>query len=161
VNRYFNAGVLLIDLDKWRSLRIMEKSMTYLQLRPDTPYADQDALNVACDGQWKELREQWNYQTLYHHPPSGPAMLPANAQVIHFITGDKPWKASIPNPYASLYDEFRSRTCFARTMPDQIFDGMASGWAQTKLALKQISLVRCALRYVHGRGVPTHQRKGA
>ena len=53
VRDYFNAGVLLIDLDQWRQKQISEIALEYLERHPDSPYSDQDALNVACDGQWK------------------------------------------------------------------------------------------------------------
>lgn len=46
VSNYFNAGVLLIDLGRWREEDIAAKAMAYLAAHPDTPYSDQDALNV-------------------------------------------------------------------------------------------------------------------
>ena len=52
VRDYFNAGVLLIDLKRWRELRISEKAVKYLQAHPKSPFSDQDALNVAGDGLW-------------------------------------------------------------------------------------------------------------
>ena len=61
VRDYFNAGVLLIDLDRWRKERISEGALQYLIRHPDSPLADQDALNVVCDGHWTELGLSWNF----------------------------------------------------------------------------------------------------
>lgn len=43
VKRYFNAGVLLIDLPRWRAGGLSAKALAYLERFPQTPYADQDA----------------------------------------------------------------------------------------------------------------------
>ena len=55
---YFNAGVLLVDLPKWRSEQISERALDYLTENPLSLMADQDALNIACRGMWKEGRLQ-------------------------------------------------------------------------------------------------------
>ena len=67
VQRYFNAGVLLIDLQRWRDEGISAQALAYLQAHPDTPFTDQDALNVACDGRWLALDARWNF--LQHRIP--------------------------------------------------------------------------------------------
>jgi lipopolysaccharide biosynthesis glycosyltransferase len=113
VRDYFNAGVLLIDLQECRRLRISERALDYLRTHAATPYSDQDALNVACDGQWKPLERTWNFQN--HHciriGRLAPARRPA---IVHFITSSKPWKPSSTSVNAGLYDSFRDRTRFRR-----------------------------------------------
>lgn len=61
VKRYFNAGVLLIHLAKWRNERLSEKALEYLDRFPTAEYSDQDALNSVCNGQWKVLEPTWNF----------------------------------------------------------------------------------------------------
>ena len=150
VRRYFNAGVLLMDLAKWRASGVADRALRYLQENPRSPYADQDALNVACDGDWKELGPKWNHQTLYH-----PGSLAERPAIVHFITGDKPWDASIPNPHARFYDQFRRRTLFARTGRERMRDAAAAGWAHTKTALKRIPFLRTTLHRIGSEGA-TH-----
>jgi lipopolysaccharide biosynthesis glycosyltransferase len=141
VRDYFNAGVLLIDLDRWRKEHISEKAMEYLRCHPHSPYADQDALNVACDGRWEALGPQWNFQL--HNSAVILDMVPAHRpKIVHFVTGLKPWKASMMSVNAALYDTFRSRTRFARTAVDKVRDLSSSAWPRLKSALKRISIVQ-------------------
>ena len=50
---YYNAGVLLINLDAWRSERVIEKFMDYFTSADGLPSAaDQTALNVVFDQRW-------------------------------------------------------------------------------------------------------------
>jgi lipopolysaccharide biosynthesis glycosyltransferase len=119
VARYFNAGVLLIDLEKWRRERVSERSLEYLDRFPNTEYSDQDALNVACDGRWQLLERTWNF----HFDPSQPIARVAVAQelaIIHFVTCAKPWKSGSLSPNVEFYDGFRSRTCFALTRRERL-----------------------------------------
>lgn len=122
VRDYFNTGVLIIDLVRWREDRIIEKALDYLVKNPKTPLCDQDALNVACDGIWKRLDTRWNLH--YHHwdirfADMAPHERPA---VVHFVTPLKPWKPETLSLNAAFYDDFRSRTCFARTRFDKLTD---------------------------------------
>lgn len=58
---FYNGGVLLIDVDQWR-----EKDFTrrVIEARTSAGHAvshgDQDGLNLALRGNWKQLEAQWN-----------------------------------------------------------------------------------------------------
>ena len=135
VYAYFNAGVLLIDLDRWRKEAISEKAMGYLSAHPDSPFSDQDALNVVCDGRWMRLDEQWNFQD--HDAIALSAADPdSQPSIIHFVTRDKPWKASSLSVNASFYDSFRRRTLFARSWREVARYWMAVGWHRSSGALR-------------------------
>jgi lipopolysaccharide biosynthesis glycosyltransferase len=121
VKRYFNAGVLLMDLGRWRSERILDTALDYLHRVPNTRFGDQDALNVACDGRWESLDSRWNFQGHLHvrladmSPEDRPA-------IVHFITNLKPWMPRALSRNSSFYDRFRSRTRFARTPSERLSD---------------------------------------
>ena len=120
VRDYFNAGVLLIDLDRWRKECISEKALEYLTRHPDSPLADQDALNVACDGRWIDLGLRWNFcdhfkTAILDIPPT------ERPKIAHF-PGQKPWKARALSVNAELYDVFRRKTRFARSSTDKLSD---------------------------------------
>jgi len=117
VKDYFNSGVLLIDLDKWRKEGISEKALDYLNRFPHSPHMDQDALNFACDGRWKKLDPQWNAQD-HRQRPIGRT----GTGIVHFVTRWKPWLADTRNLNAELYDSFRIRTRFARTPLEKLRD---------------------------------------
>ncbi len=142
VREYFNAGVLLIDLQRWRKERISEKALEYLNQYPQSPYSDQDALNVACDGLWKKLDSRWNFQDFYEKKRLSnmiPAQLPG---IVHFVCNPKPWDPSMPNLNAAFYDAFRGRTCFARTPLDKLCDALQGYWHQLKDVLRQYPFIR-------------------
>jgi len=131
VRAYFSAGILIIDLHRWREERIAEKARNYALGNPSSPYYDQDALNVVCDGRWKPLDARWNYQghidNRIEDLPSGQA-----PGIVHFVTMLKPWKPSSLNPNASLYDRFRRRTLFARTLREIVLDSLEVSWCRCR-----------------------------
>jgi len=119
VERYFNAGMIFLDLEKWRSERISQRALQYLDDFPTTEYADQDALNFACNGRWKELQQIWNFQ----FDPSqavAPIVRELNLTIVHFVTNIKPWKPGSLSPNVGFYDAYRSRTRFAMTHRERI-----------------------------------------
>jgi lipopolysaccharide biosynthesis glycosyltransferase len=140
VREYFNAGVLLIDLANWRKEKVTEKALEFLTQHPKTPFSDQDALNVACDGNWKKLDARWNFRV----DEVDIASLSAEQRpsIVHFVTSHKPWNARIPNTNASFYDAFRSRTQFARTPLERQRDIWQGNWSTFKRMLKRSPAIR-------------------
>jgi len=140
VQHYFNAGVLLIDLGQWRKHRISEQGLEYLKANPDSPLADQDALNVACDGRWLDLGVTWNF---YDHFKTRISKLPPSERprIAHFV-GQKPWKASKLSVNADLYDMFRQKTCFARRPADKLRDEIIRMCFRVRRRLGGVPLVQ-------------------
>ncbi|MBX5144206.1 glycosyltransferase family 8 protein [Rhizobium lentis] len=140
VKRYFNAGILLIDLAKWRNERISERSLDYLDRFPTTEYSDQDALNVACDGKWKILDRAWNFQ---FEPTQAIARIALEQKlaIVHFVTNVKPWKSGSLSPNVAFYDAFRSRTRFALTRWERARSGLKRAGARL---LTRSALLRAA-----------------
>jgi lipopolysaccharide biosynthesis glycosyltransferase len=141
VASYFNAGVLLIDMERWREEQISEKAVAYLRQFPKTPFSDQDALNVVCDGRWKKLDAEWNQQ---NHFGTSLAETPADdrPRVVHFITGSKPWNTSQYHPSAAFYDQYRQRTRFARSLSERVRDAVRGAWPTTRALLRGNAVVR-------------------
>lgn len=119
VEKYFNAGVLLIDLDRWRAQGIGAKALQYLAEHPRTPYSDQDALNVALDGNWAAVSGDWNFQG---HISTRISKLPQPPAIVHFITGAKPWMREHGTPNERLFDSYRRKTRFARGTAEYMSD---------------------------------------
>ena len=143
---YFNAGVLLVDLPRWRQESISERAMHYLGRHPNTPLSDQDALNVACAGLWKKLDRLWNfhYGDAVYCPPSAEP----SPSIIHFVGKWKPWKAAALSRNSRVYDAFRSRTQFARTNREKARDAIHRSWASLKRLFKQYEIVSVVYGYV-------------
>jgi lipopolysaccharide biosynthesis glycosyltransferase len=153
VQEYFNAGVLLIDLERWRQNHISEKALAYLASHPHSPCMDQDGLNFACDRLWEKLDSRWNFQDHLHKSIS---QIPSEQRpgIVHFVTCRKPWNPSLPSRDAGFYDVFRSRTCFARTPLDKLLDRLRRFWAHVKDDLK-----RCTFWKLSHLFVPVNLRK--
>ena len=69
--RYFNAGVTLMDLEKFRETGICRKMIRMLNSMACTAM-DQDAFNVFCQGQIKKIGPEWNmaeHITEHHNDP--------------------------------------------------------------------------------------------
>ena len=100
---YFNAGVLLIDADRWREQGYGARISSLLRSRA-LPYFDQDALNTACDGDFLHLAPMWNVQSS--------AANFSDAGILHF-THAKPNRADCTHPMRHLFLDMRERTPWA------------------------------------------------
>ena len=116
-SHYFNAGVLLIDLNRWRNEKVGDRSLDFAVEHPELiTWWDQCALNHVLNGRFKELAKDWNFQT--HHLQwtkqgkctAGTLRDLDSAKIIHF-TGDlKPWYYLVDHPMKWLYWEFLRTT---------------------------------------------------
>lgn len=92
---YFNAGVLMFNVHKWRQDSISHRVFTYLKECGDlVRFEDQEALNAVLHDDWVELNERWNQQITPRSLRNGsdvalPNLTPRG--ILHFITSEKPW----------------------------------------------------------------------
>jgi lipopolysaccharide biosynthesis glycosyltransferase len=112
---YFNAGVMVINLEYWRKHKIAEKAITFLLNNPEKCYAaDQDALNHAVNGNYCALAPQWN--TVAKGVFSGyteQQLRKAHEDpfIIHAAGGIKPWHYRYTDPKVKkLYKQYRRFT---------------------------------------------------
>jgi lipopolysaccharide biosynthesis glycosyltransferase len=67
--RYFNAGLLVMDLKRMRATGVIDRAREFLQRsRGRAINNDQDALNYAVDGKFLELDPRWNCIANYADP---------------------------------------------------------------------------------------------
>ena len=112
-NMYFNAGVMLIDLEKWRSLDVYNKSLDVVKKNQiSVVWWDQDILNYLFDGKVMELHKSWNYQLLIFRGQNWLKYLLDRPSIIHFTGGgtkNKPWFNSCENVYGYKYRYYSSK----------------------------------------------------
>jgi len=109
---YFNAGVLLIDLAKWREAAIAERLVSFVEAnRATLPYMDQDALNAVLARDWHALDPRWNRQE-YHFNDSAiaPADLIRETAILHFTGRSKPWDYMNTHPGKREYLKYLALT---------------------------------------------------
>jgi lipopolysaccharide biosynthesis glycosyltransferase len=127
VKRYFNAGVLVINLTLWKARLIGARAVEFLMTFPHTPYSDQDALNAVCDGDWKEMPSYWNFQDSYSKTFSTLEVEDRPA-VVHFASPSKPWHPEVSTRSSKLHDSFRNRTEYRRPI-EQVTSDFFCLWA--------------------------------
>ncbi len=95
--KYFNSGVLVFNVIKWRENNLSDKIMHYTRSNPfKVLYMDQDALNANLFDKWLKLDPKWNFQTSYLINPILHKIKPA---IIHYTTANKPWTTGHPLQY--------------------------------------------------------------
>ncbi len=92
-DRYYNAGVLLIDAKKWRDEDAEKSLFRYLSESGCTLKSnDQDLLNIVFKGKILTLEGKWNLQFTIEEDYYKKAELEyKKASIIHFLSPIKPW----------------------------------------------------------------------
>ena len=121
--KYFNSGVMLINLEYWRAYNIKGKVIEFVGRKPEViRWADQDGLNSVINGNWLELHPQYNLHTrlLYiEYDPVSPIKEAINNPVIIHYTGpSKPWHFRNKHPYKHLYWKYLKMTPYKYFIPD-------------------------------------------
>lgn len=115
--RYFNSGVMLINLNSWRKNNVKESVVNFVRTFPDSiKFVDQCGLNSVVNGRWLHLSKTYNFQTAFIEteiqlPSESPA-------IIHFTGSMKPWHIRSAHPFKRQYWNFRNKTVFKRPVAD-------------------------------------------
>lgn len=103
---YFNAGVMVLDLEQLRECRDFDRA-TALCKEQVLKYEDQDALNAILKGKWAALDPNWNFQRSFLYDGYANwrtvSEVAPNPKIIHFTSALKPWMRGEWHPLAWLY----------------------------------------------------------
>ncbi|MGA1204694.1 MAG: glycosyltransferase family 8 protein [Opitutales bacterium] len=117
---YFNAGVLLVDCEKWKADNLTSECLEFLASTPVNIW-DQSALNFVLHGMVKPLPVQYNCRT--NDRSFWPHMVkPGEGQgrFLHFIDFPKPWSpfGKCVHPMGRLWKrEYRKTAHFRERLP--------------------------------------------
>lgn len=102
---YFNSGVLVWDLNRWRTERLTEKVFAFLKAYVDhNRFCDQDGLNAVLAGRWGELNPRWNVQSKVGYGRiEWYRSISREAYIYHFTGGYKPWNTILIHPGAKRF----------------------------------------------------------
>ena len=129
-DRYFNSGVLWLDLEQWRTLGMQQKALKMIDdFCGSVPHHDPGVINAICRGKILRLHPKYNMQCpMFEYTPKQlQAMNPGyyDAQqlreaveqpvFIHFTEGfsNRPWRNCCTHPHVQIYRDFQNRTNYA------------------------------------------------
>jgi len=87
---YYNAGMLVINVEEWRRQNVGERILHFLSQQLKTKHGDQDVINAVFWEEITELPRRWNVLATSPNPDELFAQL-ADAANIHYAGAFKPW----------------------------------------------------------------------
>ncbi|MGD0464037.1 MAG: glycosyltransferase family 8 protein [Tepidisphaeraceae bacterium] len=146
---YFNSGVLVIDLNRWRNDRLGQAVLDYvLRFKSVVRFPDQDGLNAVFFGKWRQLDLSWNAQVdnlirpdqlgntqaeaeirrrcheLLHHP-----------RIQHYAGRKKPWNAGRFKPVRKRFLHYLHASGWYST-PKLVGFHLRWAWSTVRLGLR-------------------------
>lgn len=109
---YFNSGVMLVDVARWRKANILPELLQFAMANAASiRHYDQDVLNCVLRGKIKPLDYRWNFHSFF--PDLPPETLNMSMQdfdrlrrapsIVHFTTEYKPWFYKHEPHYKKIY----------------------------------------------------------
>ena len=105
-NNYFNAGVMFIDLEKWRKKSIESLSLKIIKEKnKELKFWDQDILNIIFNDDVSEISNSLNYIINIEKQTT----IPKATRFIHYAGSFKPWtvRGAIEKNSIHYMDQFR------------------------------------------------------
>ena len=110
--KYFNSGVMYINLERWRVLELSNLLMqNATRFRECLLWLDQDVLNITLENRWGVLEYKYNGFDLEESNNH-------DIRIVHFTGKDKPWHLVSKHPYKKLYWKYRRMTPYKAFLPD-------------------------------------------
>lgn len=171
IKQYFNAGVMLINLDYWRKNDIESKLFDYaLNNADEILWQDQDVINIVLNEKIKPINVKWNYQ-YFLYENINPKKL-SDCEILHLAGRFKPWLISFEHFVYDFYYYYLSLTPYK----NKIFEYKLSaggkllknntGGSVTNILLNATSEdvhkiyeeINNAYKYVNGNNVQTDEK---
>jgi lipopolysaccharide biosynthesis glycosyltransferase len=126
---YFNAGVMLINLEYWRQENLTERGIDFINRNPDKiDFCDQDVLNYLLQFHWLKVDSHWNAQEGFFRGYSSDELgitdqkhreIKESPSIVHF-TGSgscKPWHYQCEHPFKGDYYRYLAQTPWRKSKP--------------------------------------------
>ncbi len=117
--KYFNAGILLMNVPEWKQQQVTEKAVKFVHDFPEKiKFADQDALNAVLNDNYLPLEAKYNvvFQDVPKKLSDGAyKAFAADKIIIHYTLAHKPWNAFGKNRLRFLYFRYLKLTPKAST----------------------------------------------
>lgn len=134
---YFNSGVFLVNLSKWREEKLEEDCFSYYnKAGGKLPFADQDILNAVLRGRLLRLPQRYNFFSNYYYfrfktlcemaewygkAESRESYFVAKHHpiIVHFAGLERPWVEGSRNHYRRAYRLYLKQTPFCNEKPER------------------------------------------
>lgn len=129
---YFNSGVILFHMDRWRQEKCSEKIAEHVKtVRAHYPSPDQDLLNVVCRGRIRTLPPGYNFQPIHlafslrsyfrcfggkgYYRPEEVERAKEAPVIYHFFrfVGEFPWNKGNLHPDNDIFDKYLAKSAFS------------------------------------------------
>jgi len=157
--KYFNAGVMVVNLARWRDEAVTARVLEYLsRYRNDVVFLEQEGLNAVLAGTWGELDPRWNqnasvtgrpFYRARHLDRATYERLVEDPWIVHFSGNIKPWKIRDQDRYRVLYFKYLDRTPWSGWRPERTVAGtLAARYESARLRNLLYPLERRGLELV-------------
>lgn len=156
---YFNSGVLLIDLERWKAVGAERLLIDYCKRhKHDIVAPDQDAINGALKGMIQPLLPCYNwcnsyvfypYRTLkklmgnvayYERDTFGKAV--ASPIVVHYLGEERPWRTGNTHRYRDEYRHYLSLTPYANAPEESGWESYFRVWSLFNTLMHPFPMMR-------------------
>jgi lipopolysaccharide biosynthesis glycosyltransferase len=115
---YFNAGVLLLNLEIWRKENLEGKFLSFINEKSEKiKYLDQDVLNYCVKNRWIPLEAKHNVTHYFYDYTNYTEVyfgltktvydqIRENPSILHFSGHKKPWIEGCQHPKKELYFQY-------------------------------------------------------
>lgn len=116
--KYFNSGVMMINLDYWRKNNVEPQLIEFAKKKRIVFFHDQDVLNYLFKDHWYCISPKWNYlctvflNTISFNNRFEKFECLSTPHIIHYASGRdyKPWNKIYLLPKAREYRKYKKKT---------------------------------------------------
>lgn len=140
---YFNSGVMLIDMHRWRQNNVSDACWAMAnRCMSDSMMQDQTVFNLVVRGQFQLLHPKWNsikalmcYASARVSPYPSDELTEAinNPAIVHYVGTRKPWLAGCRHPWRMEFVRYLAKTPFSNHQIDD--PGWIKSWLEDMRAI--------------------------
>ncbi len=149
---YFNSGVMLINLKKWKKDSLANKVIDFVENNPEViKFVDQCGLNAVIDGRWKKLPLKYNQQAVIFEKDYDAnyncflteelTEAKQSPVIVHYTGSSKPWHYGNKHPYKHLYLKYLSMTPYRYSLPTDLTALNVLKWMVPKFVKRKLKRI--------------------
>lgn len=105
--KYFNSGVLYININNWIDKDINNKLINYAKTATDLIFPDQDILNVVLEKDCLYIDKKYNYTFDVRYKSNRYIYdLPEDIVFLHYVGKFKPWQKWCMHPAKKFFEKY-------------------------------------------------------